>query len=319
MRKLLLLLLTLVLVFPAVSVAEETTTVTGYVMERAAFYQMEEAFRTLTFEKEMHSIELTGTQTLMYIPQKTNAMVPSLTVLIQEPVGLADDVDEMVSIVQSVLDTLLYLQSGNPDAFLFNHDLAAEYEETGMSFAVAEPEVWLWADDGRSVMLPIYFYDNTNGNIIGDVYLFTITHVSESSGYCALYTDPEPVVDYLMSVEMNTASSAFQSTVIGWYLANFVEDETRAQGTDTAENSLGEAAPVTGNETEAAGGPEAVVIAVRSGNARSEGDTNAKIVGVVQKGQVYDVLSVSSKGWYEIELSSGERAYISPALVEKTK
>lgn len=298
MRKFLSLMLLLLLVpFPALG---EETTVAGYVMAREPFYEMETSFREQTFSGETISIELTDTQTLIFTSEAAARMLPSLTVMIQQAVPLAEDVDGMVSITQSLLETMQGLQTEHPEAFLFNDAMAMEHAETGFHFAVAEPDIWLWAQDGSAVMLPIYFYDGESGALIDGVYLLTIVIVGPQSAYYALYSSAAVVLDYVMRVEIASDRSGFQLGVVQWYLANFVDQETTAP-------------PDDGAETEGLG---SVRITVKSGFARAEGNTDADALGSVRKDEVYEIHSLSDSGWYEITLESGKQAFISPALGE---
>lgn len=228
MKRIVLMACCLLLVCSA-ALAEENT-VAGFVMESDAYRQMEDNFRETAFAGEMTSIDLTDTQTLLIVPEAAEAaMLPSLTVLIEQPVLLADDMDTMVQTVQSVLELMQSLQEAHPEAFLFHTEMAMAHAGTGLNFAVADQSLWLWADDATGLMLPIYLYDAQTEEMVGDVMLFSIMATGADKGYYALYTAAELVVDYLTHVEVSSGRSSFQTAVIQWYIESFVDGQALEQ------------------------------------------------------------------------------------------
>ncbi|MDL2319159.1 SH3 domain-containing protein [Eubacteriales bacterium OttesenSCG-928-A19] len=294
MRRMVICLLALLLC-PALAARGEETAVSGYVMEAEAFYALEASFRERAFAGDAQSVELTETQTLMFVCEAPARMLPSLTVMIRQAVPLLESMEQMVGITQSLLETMQVLQAQHPEAFLFNEERAMAHAETGFRFAVAEEDLWLWAQDGSGVMLPFFFYDGESGAMIDGVYLLTVVIVGPQSAYYALYNGAELVLDYLMCVEVASNQSDFQRAVVQWYLGTFVD----AQAEDAGLGSLR--------------------ITVKAGRVRAEGGTDAKVVGTVRQDQVYPILSVAKSGWYEIELEGGMRGFISPALCEKVE
>lgn len=305
MRMLLSLLLTFLL-FPSPWAYGGETAVSGYVMEVEPFFELEESFREQAFPGEMLRLALTDTQTLMFTSEDTGRMLPSLTVMIKQAVSLAENVPDMSSITQSLLETMHRLQADYPDAFLFNEAMAMEHAETGFQFAVAEPDLWLWAQNGNAVMLPIFFYDGESGTLIDGVYLLSIVIAGPESAYYALYNDASIVLDYLTRVEVSSDQGDFQRAVVLWYLDTFVDPQTLEQQPDS--EAEGEAKT---------GGLGSIIITVESGRARAEGNQDTKVVGAVRKDQVYKVYSISDSGWFEIQLEDGTRAFVSPALCER--
>lgn len=234
-------------------------------------------------------------------------MLPSLTVMIRQAAPLLESMEQMVGITQSLLETMQALQAQHPDAFLFNEEMAMAHAETGFRFAVAEEDLWLWAQDGSGVMLPIFFYDGESGAMIDGVYLLTVVIVGPQSAYYALYSGGEIVLDYLMCVEVASDRSDFQRAVVQWYLSAFVDGQEEEAG----------AAEATPPEEDA--GLGSIRVTVEAGRVRAEGNTDAKAVGIVRQDQVYPVHSVAKSGWYEIELENGMRGFISPALCEQVE
>lgn len=300
MRRILPFLLALLLCAPLAAHGEETS-VAGYVMDAALFHEMEAGFRDQVFGGEVGSIDLTDTQTLLFTQEEAARMLPSVTVMIRQAVPLVEDVDSMVLVTQSLLEHMQALQAENPDAFLFNTERAMAHVDTGFHFAVAEVEVWLWAQDGSAVMMPLFFYDGESGELIDGVYLLTVAIAGPESAYYALYSGAEQVVDYLMCVEMASDQSDFQRAVIEWYLSNFGGAEDGAADADGG-GDLG-----------------SLRITVDSGHAREAGEEDAARVGTVRKGEVYPIEAVAESGWYEIRLADGTQAYISPALGERVE
>lgn len=268
----------------------EAVEVAGYVLEGDAFRAMEEGFRQAAFSGEMYSVELTDTQTLMFVTGEAEHMVPSLTVLISEPVVLVDDLDEAVAIVQSLLETMQWQQTLHPEVMAFDNERAQAHAETGLGFAVEDRAIWLWAEDGSGLVIPMYLHDGTTGEMVDGVYLLSICPVEEDSGYYALYNDPALVLSYLGHVEIRSDVSGFQQAISKWYVQTFMADGA------------------------AAGDGQRVRIVTDGGNARAEDHEEAQIVGRVVRGEEYALLSVTERGWYEIELEDGARAFISSKI-----
>lgn len=303
MKKLCILLVALLLA--ATPALAEEVEVAGYVLEADAFAAMEEGFRTAAFDGEMYTVELTETQTLMFVPEETEHIVPSFTVMIREPVALVDDLDEMVAIVQSMLEMMQMQQGLHPEAMAFNNEMVQPYLETGLGFAVADRSIWLWAEDGSGMMLPIYLHDATTNALADSLYLLSICRASADSGYYALYNEAAQVVEYLSHVEIRSDASTFQQALALWYMESFVSEA------DLAAAQAEASAP----ETEANVG-DRVRVTTNGGNARAEGSEDAEVVQRIAQGKEYTVVSVTDQGWYEIELEDGQTAFISSKIVE---
>ena len=322
-RTLLCVLLSLVLCAAApLSFAEERA-VSGFVMEVQNFAEMEQRFRERGFSGDVSSVALSYTQTFALAIEEAVRLMPDVSLQMQEAAELVEDTDQMVSAVQYLLEVALLLQENFPDVFVFNMEMAQAHAETGFGYAIAEPELWLWAANAQGVMLPIYFHDETTGELVDGVYLLNVINSANGGVYYALYNDVETVVEYLMSVELNSGSSLFQQTVIQWYIDNFVE-----QGTSEAE---GGNAPDAGDISETTT-PEsakdtdtqdyigfAKVTASGSANVRKAGNGESEVVGAVIEGSSYKVLSIDENGWYELLLSDGATGFISPKLVKFTE
>lgn len=297
-RSTLLCLLLLALLLPAAIHAEEggtepalATPTVGFSLPAESFVALDAAFREGAFGGELKSVALSETMTFLFVPEEEDRFMPSLTIQDAQGAQLPTDATAMVEVVQSIIQTAQFLQGEFPDEFLFSTEKMQAHADATLGFAIADPEVWLWMDNGAAVMLPFYFHIDDN-TMVDDPYLLTIAQMQDGSGQYLLYNGAEYVVDYLMCVEMVSDQSLFQQTMINWYMERFVDGQ--------ADVSLG-----------------TVEVKVESGKVRAEGHSEADEVGIVLKGQTFSILSISEGGWYEIELADGTRGFVSPLLVTK--
>lgn len=319
MKKWLCVLLSLMLcVAASLSFAEEQT-VSGFVMEKQMFAEMVQRFRTRGFAADVNSVTLSQTQLYTLAVEAPDRLMPDVALQMSEAAEISEDVEEMTATVQYLLEIALLLQEKFPEVFVFNVDMVQAHVETGFGYAIAEPELWLWADNAQGVMLPVFFHDETTGELIDGVYLLNAVNLSEGGVYYTLYNDAETVVDYLMSVELNSGKSLFQRMVIQWYITSFVEQGIA--GDEKVANTADDGA--AGEKGEDAGTQAYIgfarITASDSANVRSEGNGEAAIVGAVRAGNTYKVLSVSESGWYELLLTDGTTGYVSPKLVDYTE
>jgi hypothetical protein len=280
-------------------VPEEDTSdkmVRGFVIDNDVFFALEETFRMTDFSGEMSSVDLSETQTLVFDSKPVDRLLPTLSVTLSEADPFSEDADELASTLGSIIGVMQYLQEQFPDTFLFNDEMASEYETSGLGYLVAEPELWLWPDSAGAVFIPVCFYENARGTLVDDMYLLEVLAV-EDGGLCyILYNDPQRVADYMEHVTVNADASAFQYALAFWYLKNYmltaidIEQEEGAAGMLRVLNTLC--------------------------FVREFSDSSSRIVSRVKRGEWYPVLSIAENGWYEIRLTDGSIGYISSNLVE---
>ena len=279
-----------------ISDEESSQMVRGYVIENDVFFTMEENFRQADFSGEMGSVDLSETQTLLFNPTPVDRLLPALSVTITDADPFSEDADALAATLGSLIGVMQYLQEQFPDSFLFNEEMAAPYEDAGISYLVAEPEIWLWPSSAGAVLMPVCFYENRRGTLIDDMYLMEVMAV-EDGGLCyILYNDPQHVADYIEHVTITADDSAFQYALAFWYLKNYmlsstdIEQEEGALGMLRVTNTLC--------------------------FVRASSDTGSRIVARVRRGEWYPVLSEAENGWLEIRLTDGTVGFISPNLVE---
>jgi len=270
--------------------------VRGFVIENDVFFALEESFRMADFSGMMSSVELSETQTLVFNPEPVDRLLPALSVTLMDADPFTEDADALAATLGSLIGVMQFLQEQFPDSFLFNEEMAALYADSGLSYLVAEPELWLWPASAGAVFVPVCFYENRRGTLIDDMYLLEILAAEDGALCYILYNDPQRVADYMEFVTVTADDSAFQYALAFWYLKNYmltavdIEHEEGALGMLRVQNALC--------------------------FVRASSDTASRIVARVRRGEWYPVLSMAENGWYEIRLTDGEIGFISPNLVE---
>lgn len=202
------------------SMNKPVETVRGFVIENTMFSDMENVFQQNTFSAEMSAVALSETQTLVFNPKQVDHLLPNLIMTLTDAESFTEDVDTLVSVLGSLIGTMQYLQDQFPDSFLFNDEMIAEYAESGVSYAVSEPEIWLWQESAGAVFIPVCFYENGSGMLVDGIYLLEVL-VTDTGSLCyMLYNDSQCVVDYMAHVTIGAGNSPFQQALAFWYLQN---------------------------------------------------------------------------------------------------
>ena len=195
--------------------------ITGVVIDNDVFFAMEDAFFQADFMGEMKNITLNDTQTLTFNPAgDTDRLLPNLFVTMTDADPFKPDVEAVASTVGTLIMTMQFLQEQFPDAFLFNTKLESVYAEAGLSYLVAEPEIWLWPKSMSAVLLPVCFYENADRELVDGIYLLEVVSTMDGAMRYALYNDSQHVVDYMAHMEITTGSSPFQTVLALWSAQN---------------------------------------------------------------------------------------------------
>ena len=83
------------------------------------------------------------------------------------------------------------MQEQFPEAFLFNNEMAMPYIERGLSYAVAEADIWLWPESMAAVLVPMCFYENEESALIDSMYLLEVLALEDESLRYILYRPPQ--------------------------------------------------------------------------------------------------------------------------------
>jgi len=288
-------------------------TVPGFLISDEEFFSMVDAFFQADLAGTLSSVTLTETQTLAFNPERTDHLMPALAVTVTEAEPFKANADSVAATVGSLVGVMQYLQEQFPDSFLFNNDMAAPYMEAGLSYAVAETDIWLWPESTASVLLPVCFYENENRSLVDCMYLLEVTLLKDGSLRYILYNNPQYVADYMTHVTVSSERSPFQQALVLWYIQNFSQS--------AAENANDPELPnFPQNAAENANDPELPIIGtaiVRSGsaNVRSSNTPTSSIVANITKGEEYPVFAVTEKGWLLIRCADGVTGYVHPNLV----
>jgi len=284
------------LLLPAVAPAEEPAkAVQGFIVDNDAFFMLEERFLQKDFSGSMGSVELSETQLLVFNPEPIERLLPNLAVTLTNADPLTEDSEALATTLGSLIQAMQYLQGQYPDVFVFNNEIAAAYDEAGLSYLVAEPELWLWPETGNAVFVPVCFYESASGALIDGMYLMEVMAAEDGALCYLLYNDPEHVASYLEHVKINADDSSFQYALALWYVQNYLMNQKIAF------------------EDDAVG---AVCVVNNVCHVRVSSDAASNIVARVGRGEWYPVLSVAENGWYQIRLGDGRIGYISPMLVD---
>lgn len=333
MKKLMFVVaLVLLIGLSAVGFAE----VSGITLDYNGFYEMEHGFRDRVFDREVSVVGLSEEENFMFIPDEVDHLLPSLVLTNEKEMTITDDIDAMVQTVGTLIQTAQALQQNFPSAFIFNQTLVEAHAENGLGYAIADQTIWLWAEDEKAVMLPIYFYDNGTGDLVDNVYLLTAVAPNNGANYYAFYNEGEIVDAYLQHVTLNPDESVFQLTVSQW-LAGQTDGAAAGEASEEENPAAATEAPTEasfaavmdeeqlpepdGQGTYASVPNESgyignVIVSKAKAYVRVEGKENAKTIATVRKGTEYPVLSISENGWYEIEVSEGKIGFIHPNTVD---
>lgn len=182
-----------------------------------AFATMEQRFFSQAFGGDTGRVELSGTHTFVYQRQEPgDGFIPSLYIKNQESVTPSEE--GMRLAVQSMVESAQYLQGQFPDAFLFNREKALAGEGGSLGIALAEPDIWLWAQDERSVVFPMYFHRQGEGSLPVQVCMVSAVNQSDGSSYYALYTDGDYLRQYLRLQPLDAEASHFQMATLYWFI-----------------------------------------------------------------------------------------------------
>lgn len=204
---------------PTAATTEAAQTVRGFVIADDVFFEMEKGFRQNDFSGDMASLALSDTQTLVFNPKQENRLLPNLSVSLASAEVFSEDLDALSTTLGSLIETMQLLQEQFPDSFLFNDELAASHE-AGISYAISDPEIWLWPESAQAVLIPVFFYENEHGMLIDDIYLLEVLAAADGTLYYILYNDPQHVVDYIAHVTISGSNSLFQHVLALWYVEN---------------------------------------------------------------------------------------------------
>jgi hypothetical protein len=274
-----------------------------FALSAQEFHTLAQSFYDGVFQGDLKSVQLSDTQTFLFSPARVNRLLTNFSVHIQAPFDIPQDMETMVQTVQSAIETAQLIQETFPDVFLFDQERAAGYAEEGLGFLLGEADLWLWAEDGRAVFLPMAFYNETTGALADGFYLIFLSKPSDAEAYFVMYHSPDYVVEYMRHMRLNTENSDFQKAMILWYMAKFEapqEAETPNAGDEASRRWLG----------------TVTVSAKNSANVREDSSADSELVYIARHGQSYRVLSIAENGWFEIQLPDGKTGFISPQLVE---
>lgn len=226
MRKVVSYLLLFTFLFPLCASAAPQT---GVRLSDEVFAQIEDSFFVDAFGGALSSIELNDTMTFTFVPEPTDGLLPNLFLESHDTISPSEDAEEMVAVVYSIIETAQYLQgelAANlqeelPGAFIFNEAKAESYAETGLGFAIADPALWLWAESGIGVMLPVYFHQQTEGALADEVYILTIMAPPGEKTYYSLYSNPAYVAEYMRHVSLDATASHFELALLVWFVENY--------------------------------------------------------------------------------------------------
>jgi len=283
------------------AIAEDVTVVRGFVIEDGVFRAMDETFRQ-DISGVMSSIALNETQTLTFRPGLTDRLLPNLAVTVAGADSFAEDVETLAATVGSLIETLQVLQQQFPEAFLFNDEKAQAYAAVGLSYLVAEPELWLWPESAYAVLVPVCFYENEGGQLVDGIYLLEVTATSGGTLCYILYNDPQHVADYMAHMTVSADQSPFQHALAFWYVQNYLEQVLEEAGGAPEEATVGTVQVIHSSDV----------------NVRPTSDAASRAVAWAKPGAEYPVLSVAENGWYRIRCTDGVTGYISPNLVRFT-
>lgn len=262
----------------------------GYVLEDAAFYALEDTFLQMAFDRPLGHADLTETVSIVFDDAPVDHLLPNLTVLDAEGITLTGDQEAMHTAMEDILAGAQQLQDAFPEAFIYNKAMAEHYEGKGMTLAIGDADIWLWAQDGQAAMAPFGFFSIYDGTLVDGPYLLAAVS-TESGGQYALYHDEAIIQAYLAHVALDPQASAFQREVSQKYQAAPDAESTRAYiGT-------------------------VFVTAEHSANVRADSNVESEAIHVVRNGQWYYVLSIADNGWYQIRLWDGRSGYVSPMFV----
>lgn len=311
-----------------------------------AFSSLEASFRLETFTGMLATVPLTETQVLSFPLEGTGRLFPNLLIDIQERMQIADGLDDMAMIVQSLVDTIQRVKHEYPDFFASGISMDVLYHADDLDFAIAEPEIWLWQASGRGVMFPLYFHAPGQDALLDGMYL-AVVRVSDFSSYFALYHISDYIAAYFAHVAVTSQSSVFQANLVNWYIENYVGilgfdfDPVEIAAEEAPESAIAVVEEAEALAPEIVVEPEPtqtpppqekpvdkpkekkdrigyVVVTASKANVRAENDEKSELVREVRKNFAYDVLEVMENGWYKIKLQTGV-GYISPKLVTYTE
>ena len=295
-RTIALSLIFLLLLCPFSALAEDLY---GFVIDEDVFYAMEMAFSQGDFTGKMNSVDLSETQTLVFDPTQTERLMPNLAVTVAEAEAFTADAEAVAATLGSLIETMQYLQDRFPETFFFNNEMVSPYSEDGLSYLVAETDIWLWPESLGAVLIPVCFYENKGGMLIDGIYLLEVKAPEENTLCYILYNDPRHVADYMMHVTINSEGSPFQRALAYWFVQNYYSETYDEAAHVVMEDSIG-----------------MVLVTVNNCNIREQSNTDSRVVARASRDDEYPVLSIADNGWYQIRYADGMAGYISPTLVE---
>lgn len=302
-KNILCLALTCALLCGAAAIAEEMP---GVTLENETYLPLEDDFRTLAFDKTLIAATLSDSLAIIFDETADERFLPNLSLSYTADFPTITGEEGMLSFVIELVQAMNLIQDVRPDTPAINRALTAEHEASGLGIVLGEESLWLWAENGKAVMLPLYFYNETTGQMIDGLYLLSILQSGEASGWVNLYNDPAILMSYLGHVEVNSEQSDFQRAMIAWYLVtHHAAAPTPAQA---AQPSVADGSGYLGT----------VFITAKNGSAHVREDSNEQStsIWVVLHDQRYFVTGIAENGWYQIEHRDGRTGYISPLVVK---
>lgn len=299
----------------------------GYVLEDEALDTLESGLREAYFSGEMQSIELSEAQSLLFDGREVDRLLPNMWFVLGGSPDFEEDATFLSDMIGSIIASAQTLQEQFPDAFLFHTALAEAHEAAGLRYAVAETDLWLWAESMGVMLAPFFLYEESTGALVGDPYLIQVAIEALEEGHALhyiVYNDPEAVLRYLEHVEVDGAAGVFHAGLASWYVSTQaqpgeIDQLLQAQPSPAPEGQPG--ASIDEPDVPQAGPAPVPIgkagIIVKSANIRATPSEDARVVAYAHAEEVYPVLSVDkASGWYELLLETGETGFISPKLVE---
>jgi len=268
---------------------KSASVISGYMIKDDIFYTLGDSYFQSCFIGTMSKVTLNEMQEMVFNPARLERLLPNLYITLPQ---LELDADVVSDIVKFILGITSNLQEKYPDSFLFNAQMMTDLAEAGLGYLVAEPDIWLRPETYTAAMIPMCFYNHENGELVDGMYLLEITTTEDGAFRCALYSDPEHIIDYMVYVTIDSGKSSFQNALAQWYLVNY---------------------PIVKWQN-------FVIGTVRITNAVSyvgdEDNLNARVVARVQQGEELPVLFTTENGWYLVRCMENVFGYISPMGVE---
>jgi len=290
------------------AIAEESDLsggIPGFVISDDEFFSMADAFFQGDFADTVSGVTLSETQSLAFNPTPSAHLLPALAVTVTETEPFVATAEAVAATLGSLMEVVLRLQDEFPDAFLFNKDIEALHADAGISYAVAEPDIWLWPEATTAVVMPVCFYENDGLTMVDGMYLLEAVLLEDGSLRYLLYNNPSHVVSYMTHVTISSDNSPFQRALALWYV------QLQTFGQDAAENP-DEDSTVNSKDIPTIG---MLRIISNRGNIRASNDASSRMIVAAKQGEEYPVFAVMDNGWYQVLCENGQIGYIASSVV----